>query len=118
LRHRPADELHNWLAELQAGDARRVPRRHVPHLASTRDEPGCVFFEYHRHKDDEDVVVLIECFREAEAHEFHRRTPHMIAMQADVRRLQAKLSVIETVSDEVIRYDLDFIANPPSPYRP
>ena len=89
-----------------------------PHVASTRAEPGCVFFEYHRHKDDEDVVVLIECFRDAEAHEFHRRTPHMIAMQADVRRLLAKLSVIETVSDEVVRYDLDFIANPPSPYRP
>lgn len=31
-----------------------------PHVASTRDEPGCVFFEYHRHKNDEDVVVLIE----------------------------------------------------------
>jgi quinol monooxygenase YgiN len=77
-----------------------------------------VFFECHRHKDEDDVVVLIEGFRDAEAHEFHRRTPHMIAMQADVRRLLARLSLIETVSDEVARYDLDFIANPPAPYRP
>ncbi|EPE99318.1 putative quinol monooxygenase [Rhizobium grahamii] len=89
-----------------------------PHVASTRNESGCVFFEYHWHKDDEDVVVLIEGFRDAEAHEFHRRTPHMIAMQADVRRLLAKLSIIETRSDDVARYDLDFITNPPGPYCP
>jgi quinol monooxygenase YgiN len=89
-----------------------------PHVVSTRAEPGCVFFECHRHKDEDDVVVLIEGFRDAEAHEFHRRTPHMIAMQADVRRLLARLSLIETVSDEVARYDLDFIANSPAPYRP
>ena len=88
------------------------------HVASTRNEPGCVFFEYHRHKDDEDVVVLVEGFRDAEAHELHRRTPHMIAMQADVRRLLAKLSIIEACSDDVARYDLDFIANPPGPYCP
>ncbi|WP_081499118.1 putative quinol monooxygenase [Rhizobium sp. CF122] len=86
--------------------------------AATRNELGCVFFEYHRHKDDEDVVVLIEGFRDPETHASHLRTPYMITMQADVRRLPAKLSIIETRSNEVVRYDLDFVANPPGPYRP
>ncbi|MBB4169975.1 antibiotic biosynthesis monooxygenase [Rhizobium sp. BK538] len=74
-----------------------------PHVASTRDEPGCVFFEYHRHKNDEDVAVLIEGCRDA-----GRCPPARLA----------KLRIIETVSDKVARYDLDFIANPPSSYRP
>ena len=55
-----ADEVHNRLTDCRQGMRDEFLAAMEPHVASTRDEPGCVFFEYHRHKNDEDVVVLIE----------------------------------------------------------
>lgn len=89
-----------------------------PHVEATIREPGCQFFEYHRHKDAADVVVLIEGFRDVQAHEFHRRTAHMAAMQAEVRRLLTRVKLVNIVSDELTRDDLDFVSNPLGPYRP
>jgi quinol monooxygenase YgiN len=40
----------------------------------TRREEGCEFFEYHLQADDPDGIILIEGFRDAAAHEFHRHT--------------------------------------------
>lgn len=39
----------------------------------------------------------------------------MITVQADVRRVLATLNITKTRSNEVVRYDLDFVANPPGP---
>lgn len=84
----------------------------------TRREPGCVFFEYHPHADDPDKVVLIEGFRNASAHEVHRHTQHMAVMQAEVRRLLVHLRLCYVEAGEVAWDDLDFIANPPGPWKP
>ncbi|HEY9009503.1 MAG TPA: putative quinol monooxygenase [Devosia sp.] len=84
----------------------------------TRREPGCVFFEYHPHADKPDVVVLIEGFYDAAAHEAHRHTPHMAVMQAEVRRLLVKLRLCYAVTEESTWEEYDFVANPPGPWKP
>lgn len=90
----------------------------APHSLETLREPGCEFFEYHERADDPDGVVLIEGFRDAAAHEFHRRTPHMVAMQAEVRTFLTHVKLVYLAGDDVSREELDFVTNPPSPYRP
>jgi quinol monooxygenase YgiN len=89
-----------------------------PLVAATREEPGCRVFEYHRADRDTDEIIMIEVFDSPAAHEFHRRTPHMVQMQAIVRRLLGRIRLIEVVSDTVQQVDLDFIANPPGAYSP
>ena len=80
----------------------------------TRREEGCVFFEYHLHSDDGDVVILIEGFRNEAAHEAHRHTPHMAVMQTEIRRLVGRIRLCYAVAGE----EFDFIANPPGPWTP
>lgn len=87
-------------------------------VAATREEPGCTLFEYHRTDRNPDEIIMLEVFDSAEAHEIHRRAPHTFETQAIVRRLIAQLTLIEVVSDDVRRFDLDLIANPLGPYSP
>ncbi len=42
----------------------------------TRAEPGVLFFELHRSDDDENVVIAIEGYASAEAHEAHVKAAH------------------------------------------
>ena len=49
---------------------------------------------------------MLEVFDRAEAHEFHRRAPHMFEMQAIVRSLLGRIR-LEVVSDDVRQFDLD-----------
>jgi quinol monooxygenase YgiN len=106
-----------WLT-CKPGTRDRFLAAMAPSAAATRREEGCEFFEYHPHADDPDAVILIEGFRDAAAHEFHRRTPHMFEMQALIRDMLVRLRLVEVVGDDASRYDLDWIANPPGPYRP
>jgi len=105
-----------WL-RCKAGTREQFLEAMVPHVSETLREPGCEFFEYHRHKEDPDIVVLIEGFRDAGAHEVHRRTPHMDAMQVEVRRFLTHLRLVYIVGDDVTREEWDFVATPPEPYR-
>ena len=89
-----------------------------PLVAATRLEAGCRLFEYHRADRNADEIILLEVFDSAEAHEVHRRTPHMFEMQAILRRLLGHIRLIEVVSDEVQQFELDFITNPPGAYSP
>jgi quinol monooxygenase YgiN len=89
-----------------------------PLVAATRQEPGCRVFEYHRSDQDADEIIMLEVFHSAEAHEVHRRMPHMFEMQAIVRRLLGRVRLLEVISDHVQEYDLDFVANPPGDYSP
>ena len=61
---------------------------------------------------------MVEVFDSPEAHEVHRRTPHMMEMQAINRRLLGRIKLLEVVSDDVKQVDLDFIADPPGVYSP
>lgn len=89
-----------------------------PLAAATREEPGCRVFEYHRTDRNPDEIILLEVFDSAEAHELHRRTPHMFEMQAIVRRLLGKIRLLEIISDDARQFELDFISDPPGPYSP
>jgi len=89
-----------------------------PLVAETRREVGCRLFEYHRADRNADEIIMIEVFDSAESHEFHRRAPHMFEMQAINRRLLGRIKLLEVISNDVLQFDLDFIANPPGPYSP
>jgi quinol monooxygenase YgiN len=84
----------------------------------TRREEGCVFFEFHPHADHPDMVILIEGFRDAEAHEAHRHTAHMTVLQTELRRLVGKVRLCNAIAGDVSWMDLDFVANPPGPCKP
>ncbi len=73
-----------------------------PLAAATRQEAGCRLFEYHRADRNADEIILIEVFDSAEAHELHRRTPHMFEMQSIVRRLLGRIRLLEVISATVL----------------
>jgi quinol monooxygenase YgiN len=89
-----------------------------PLVAVRRQEAGCRIFQYYRSDRSADRIIMLETFDSAEAHEFHRRTPHMFEMQAIVRCLLGQTRLLEVVSHTSQHYDLDFIANPPGVYSP
>jgi quinol monooxygenase YgiN len=84
----------------------------------TRREDGCVYFEFHLHASDRDIVILIEAFRDAAAHELHRHTAHMTVLQTELRRFATRVRLWECVGDETSWADLDWIATPPGPWKP
>lgn len=47
----------------------------APYVAECRKEEGCAFFEMNASADDPDVVVVTECFKDADAHTAHLKTP-------------------------------------------
>ena len=49
--------------------------------AATRDEPGCLWFDWSRSVDDPTEYVLVEAFRDAEAGGAHVQSAHFKAAQ-------------------------------------
>jgi quinol monooxygenase YgiN len=49
--------------------------------AATRQEPGCLWFEWSRSLDEPDVFVLVEAFRDGAAGAAHVQTAHFRAAQ-------------------------------------
>ena len=43
---------------------------------ASREEPGCITFIPHTLEDDPTLVVIYEQYRDREASDFHRTTPH------------------------------------------
>jgi quinol monooxygenase YgiN len=48
---------------------------------ATRQEPGCLWFEWSRSLDEPDVFVLVEAFRDGAAGAAHVQTAHFRAAQ-------------------------------------
>ena len=59
----------------------------VPYVATCREEEGCVFFEMNPSVTDPDVVTFAECFKTAEAHSAHLRTPWFEAFWSELNRI-------------------------------
>lgn len=57
------------------------------HVAATRQEEGCVFFDVSLSLDGPNIAVVTECFESEEAHESHLQTPHMNRFRAEMPRL-------------------------------
>ncbi|HWG02841.1 MAG TPA: putative quinol monooxygenase [Trebonia sp.] len=57
-------------------DADEWPRIAAQFTAATRDEPGCLWFDWSRSLDDPDEYVLVEAFRDADAGAAHVGSAH------------------------------------------
>ena len=64
---------------------------------ATRNEPGCLWFEWSRSVDDPNTYVLIEAFRDGDAGGAHVQSDHFKAAQRDLPQyLQATPRIINT----------------------
>ena len=75
-----------WLT-LKPGKRNEFMALAQPFIAATLQEEGVVFFEFHHNSDDPDGVVVVECYKNHEAHELHWTTPHFVEMWKHVERL-------------------------------
>jgi quinol monooxygenase YgiN len=57
-------------------DADRWPEIAAEFTAATRNEPGCLWFDWSRGLDDPTEYVLVEAFRDDEAGGAHVRSDH------------------------------------------
>jgi quinol monooxygenase YgiN len=55
------------------------------YIATTRAEPGCLFFEMSASRDNADVVLLMECFTDEAAHKLHSETAHQDWMRQNLK---------------------------------
>jgi quinol monooxygenase YgiN len=51
---------------------------------ATREEPGCLWFDWSRSLDDPNTYVLVEAFRDGDAGGAHVRSAHFKAAQQDL----------------------------------
>lgn len=65
-------------------DADRWPEIADKFTEATRQEPGCLWFEWSRGVDDPTEYVLVEAFRDDEAGAAHVQTVHFKAAQQDL----------------------------------
>jgi (4S)-4-hydroxy-5-phosphonooxypentane-2,3-dione isomerase len=56
-------------------------------ISSVRDEPGCVDFQVLQDRADPDTYYFYEVYRDEEALEAHRRTPHFERWDAASREV-------------------------------
>jgi quinol monooxygenase YgiN len=69
---------------VQPADADRWPDITDDFTSATRQEPGCLWFEWSRSVDDPDVYVLVEAFRDGEAGAAHVQSDHFRAAQSSL----------------------------------
>ena len=57
-------------------DAERWPEISAAFTAATRNEPGCLWFDWSRSLDDPNEYVLVEAFRDGDAGGAHVNSAH------------------------------------------
>lgn len=72
-----------------AGTIRIAPGKRdaaIPHIraivAASRAEPGCIDYSFSFDVNDDHLIHIFECFRDAQAREAHRHMPHMATWRA------------------------------------
>lgn len=63
-------------------------------VAGSRAEPGCLFYDLHVDRADSERFVFIEGWTEMAAIEYHKTTPHYVAMTQTVGELLAHREVL------------------------
>jgi quinol monooxygenase YgiN len=76
------------------------PRIAEDFTRATRDEPGCLFFDWSRDVEDPTQYVLVEAFRDGEAGAAHVQSEHF-------REAQWTLPPYLTRTPQVINVELD-----------
>jgi quinol monooxygenase YgiN len=61
---------------VKAGEDKRVADLFRPLQAASRQEPGCVFYVIHQHKDDPRKFLAYEQYRDEAALDAHRNSGH------------------------------------------
>jgi quinol monooxygenase YgiN len=69
---------------IKPGDADRWPELARAFTTATRNEPGCLWFEWSRSLDNPDEYVLVEAFRDGEAGAAHVGSAHFKQAQQDL----------------------------------
>ncbi|WP_172292005.1 putative quinol monooxygenase [Pseudoruegeria sp. HB172150] len=62
--------------ELQPGTRDQILARAPEVQAATRDEPGCLAYDFFTCTDDPDRLVFVEAWTDKAAHTFHMEQPH------------------------------------------
>lgn len=60
----------------KAGEEEHVAELFRPLQSASRQEPGCVFYVIHRHKDDSRKFLAYEQYRDEAALDAHRNSEH------------------------------------------
>ena len=74
-----------WL-HLKPGKREEFMTMARAHDDATRNEDGCLFYEFHPSATDPDVLVLIEGWKSPQHHQAHNQAPHHLAFGKDVGR--------------------------------
>jgi quinol monooxygenase YgiN len=62
--------------QVRPEDADQWPQIAADFTEATRNEPGCMWYDWSRSLDDPDEYVLVEAFRDAEAGAAHVNSEH------------------------------------------
>jgi quinol monooxygenase YgiN len=82
----PRKYIMGWLT-LKPGMRAAFLEEYAIGAAATRQEAGCVFYDYAVSPTDPDAMVIMECFASEAAHAVHLETPHFKAVRAAFERL-------------------------------
>jgi quinol monooxygenase YgiN len=82
----PKKYIMGWL-KLRPGKRAEFIEAYSRGAAATREEEGCVFYDYGISTVDPDTMMIMECFVSEEAHAAHLQTPHFKAVWAAFERL-------------------------------
>lgn len=72
------------------------------HMAATRAEPGCEFFDISLSLDEPDTAHVAECFTDEAAHEAHNATPHMLQFRDVMSRILVSGTFHNIYSDQIV----------------
>jgi len=78
-----------WL-KMKPGQRDAFVAEYAKGAASTRKEPGCVFYDYALSAEDPDTVLIMECFAGEPAHAEHLKQPHFKAVWAALEKYGAE----------------------------
>jgi quinol monooxygenase YgiN len=68
---------------------------------ATRNEPGCMWFDWSRSLDDSNDYVLVEAFRDGESGAAHVQSAHFRAAQAELPKyLTATPKIVSVAVDQ------------------
>jgi quinol monooxygenase YgiN len=89
-----------WISLLpgRRDDFMRIAR---PYVETCRAEDGCLFFDMNPSSDGPDEIVIMECFRDAEAHAIHLRTPQFVDFWLKLNELGASARFENVIAREV-----------------
>ena len=86
--------------KIRPEDADRWPQIAAEFTEATRNEPGCLWFDWSRSLDDPTEYVLVEAFRDGDAGAAHVGSEHFKQAQRDLPPYLAE-------TPQIISQDLD-----------